>query len=72
MTFVISSGPAFLMTFLGVLGYAFYIKAPFNEVWIGLVTLYGLHAGKRLWQKLKTPMTELGNEGGTNGEVAPK
>jgi len=71
MTFIISSGPAFLLTFLGIVAYAFYIKAPFNEFWIGLVTLYGLHAGKRLWQKLKTPQTELAN-GGMNGEVATK
>lgn len=62
MTFQFSSGPSFVLTFLAVVGYAFYIKAPFNEVWIALITLYGLHAGKRLIQKLKDPRIGLETE----------
>jgi len=67
MTFVVSSGPAFVVTFLAIVAYGFYIKAPFNEFWIGMVTLYGLHAGKRLWQKLKTPVSDMACEE-PNGE----
>jgi len=68
MTFQFTSGPAFVMTFLGILGYAFFAKAPFSEVWIALITLFGLHTGKRLWQKLKDPRIGLEAEGngGTN------
>jgi hypothetical protein len=64
MTFQFTSGPSFILTFLAVTGYAFFIKAQFSEVWIALVTLYGLHAGKRLWQKLKDPRIglELGGD----------
>ena len=67
MTWQFTSGPSFILTFIGVAGYAFFIKAPFSEVWIALVTLYGLHVGKRLWQKLKDPRIGLEVENG-NGE----
>jgi len=59
MTFQFTSGPSFVLTFLALFVYALVAKAPFSEVWIALVTLYGLHAGKRLWQKLKDPRIGL-------------
>jgi uncharacterized membrane protein YfcA len=59
MNFEFTSGPSFILTFLAVLGYAIYTKAPFQEVWIALGSLYGLHIGKRLWQKLKDPRIGL-------------
>lgn len=71
LAFTISSGPSFLMTFAGVMTYAYMAKAPFSEVWIALTTLYGLHAGKRLWQRLKAPNLEMNGNGGNGGNGEP-
>ncbi len=72
LTFTVSSGPAFVMTFLGVMLCVFKLKPPFNEAWIALVTLFGLHTGKRLWQKIKGVGYDInanGNCENGNGEV---
>lgn len=68
MTFQFTSGPSFVLTFLALFAYALFIKAPYSEVWISLVTLYGLHAGKRLIQKLKDPRIGLETEVCVNGD----
>lgn len=53
ITFQFTSGPSFILTFAGILSYAFKSKAPFTEVAWALLALYAAHAGKRLIQKLK-------------------
>jgi len=72
MTFTVGSGPAYLLSLVAVIGYALYIKAPFAEFWLAVASLYGWHTGRRLWRQLKMGTTEATNEGGINGEVAPK
>jgi hypothetical protein len=72
VTFQFTSGPSFILTFVTLAAYAFFIRAPFAEVWIALVTLYGLHAGKRLIQKLKDPRIGLEVETETGTEEPPK
>lgn len=62
MTFQFTSGPSFILTFITIAGYAFYIRAPFSEVWVGLVTLFGLHVGKRLIKSIKVPNAEVSCE----------
>jgi hypothetical protein len=59
MTFSFTSGPAFVLTFISVFGYALFIKAPFAEVWVALASLYGVHVGRRLWRQLKSPLLEM-------------
>lgn len=59
MNFTFSSGPSYVLTWIGLTGYAFYIHADFSAYATWIVTLFGLHAGKRLWQKLKDPRIGL-------------
>lgn len=59
MTFTISSGPAYLLSLVAVIGYALYIKAPFSEFWIAVASLYGWHTGRRLWRQLKMGTAEV-------------
>ena len=51
----INSGTAYLMSFVALVVYAVFIKAPFIEVWTGVASLYGWHTGRRLWRELKLP-----------------
>lgn len=69
MDFQFTSGPSFLLTFVAVLGYAVYSHAPFQEVWIALGSLYDLHIGKRLMQKLKDPRIGLDTEVCADGQT---
>jgi hypothetical protein len=60
MTFQFTSGPAYVLTFIALFAYAIISHATFEAYALWAVSLFGLHAGKRLWQKLKDPRIELG------------
>ena len=69
MTFTISSGPAYLLSLVAIIGYAFFIKAPFTEFWVAVASLYGWHTGRRLWRQLKLgPLEATTGEENVNGE----
>lgn len=61
ITFQFTSGPSFILTFAGIVAYAFKSHAEFSGVAEALIVLFGIHTGKRLWQKLKDP--RVGTEG---------
>lgn len=63
----INSGAAFIMSFVALIGFAFYIKAPFTEFFFGIGSLYGWHTGRRLWRQLKCGTIEA-----NDGEGAAK
>jgi hypothetical protein len=66
MNLTINSGMAYLISLVAVIGYAFYIHAPFSEFWIAVGSLYGWHTGRRLWRQLKMGTAEITNgNGGT-------
>jgi hypothetical protein len=69
MEFTIGSGPAYIISLVAVIGYAFYMKAPFSEFWVAIASLYGWHTGRRLWRQLKMGTTEVTN-GEANGQMA--
>jgi hypothetical protein len=60
----VNSGAAYLMSLVVVIVYAFYIHAPFTEVWVGVSSLFGWHTGRRLWRQLKLGTLEVTNGGG--------
>ena len=72
MTFQFTSGPAFILTFVTLFAYACISHATFEAYAVWAVSLYGLHAGKRLWQKLKDPRIGLELENGACEDEAPK
>ena len=49
----VNSGAAYLLSFAAILGYAFFVKAPMTEFWVGVASLYGWHTGRRLWRQFK-------------------
>jgi hypothetical protein len=51
----VNSGASYLLSLVAVVGYGFYIKAPFEAFWIPIASLYGWHSGRRLWRQLKLP-----------------
>lgn len=61
----INSGAAFIMSFVALIGFAFYIKAPFTEFFFGIGSLYGWHTGRRLWRQLKCGTLEATADEGT-------
>lgn len=65
----VNSGAAYLMSLVAVIVYAFFIKAPFTEFWLGVSSLFGWHTGRRLWRQLKCGTLEVTNDNG--GEDAP-
>ena len=66
----INSGMAYLMSFAAILAYAFAMKAPFTEFWVGVASLYGWHTGRRLWRQLKNgPLEMTAADGESNGEA---
>lgn len=66
LNFEVNSGAAFIMSFVALIGFAFYIKAPFTEFFFGIGSLYGWHTGRRLWRQLKCGTME----GASGDEVA--
>lgn len=69
MEFTIGSGPAYIISLVAVIGYALFAKAPFNEFWIAIASLYGWHTGRRLWRELKLgPLEATCDDGTTNGQ----
>jgi hypothetical protein len=55
MTFQFTSGPSFVVIFISLFVYAIISHATFEAYAVWAVTLFGIHTGKRLWQKLKDP-----------------
>ena len=64
----VNSGAAYILSLIGVIGYALFIKAPFTEFWVGIASLYGWHTGRRLWRQLKLGTLEVTNDE-PNGEA---
>jgi hypothetical protein len=60
----VNSGAAYIISVVGCIGYALFIKAPFEAFWIAISSLFGWHTGRRLWRQLK-----LGTLEATNGDT---
>jgi hypothetical protein len=69
LTAEVNSGFAYLLSFVAVIAFALYIKAPFTEFWMGIASLYGWHTGRRLWRQLKCGTLEVQDGGDPNGEA---